>query len=81
MSDIATMIYNSTKAGFPTTNKENTMRLIVEKKQVYGNALVYPACNKSRLIARLAGNETLTAGTIAIAKNLGYTFETKAETI
>jgi hypothetical protein len=35
------------------------MQLIVEKKSVYGNQLIYPVCNKAKLFASISGNKTL----------------------
>jgi hypothetical protein len=35
------------------------VQLIVEKKSVYGNQLIYPVCNKAKLFASISGNKTL----------------------
>ena len=53
------------------------MECIIEIKAVYGQDMVYPACDKSALLAQLTGKKTLTPETIALAKQLGYTFKRK----
>tara|TARA_R110000765_G_scaffold202135_1_gene307423 strand:+ start:618 stop:791 length:174 start_codon:yes stop_codon:yes gene_type:complete len=53
------------------------MECIIEIKAVYGQDMVYPACDKSALLAKLTGKKTLTPETIALAKQLGYTFKRK----
>ena len=56
--------------------KASKMELEVQVKNVYGRDVVYPVCEKSRLLARLSGNRTLTSEVIAVIKQLGYTFTT-----
>ena len=51
------------------------MTIQVTIKNVYGNETIYPACEKSKLFARLAGHKTLTRADIETIKALGYTFE------
>ena len=53
------------------------MECIIEIKAVYGQDMVYPACDKSSLLAKLSGKITLTNETLALAKQLGYTFKQK----
>jgi hypothetical protein len=53
------------------------MQCLFEVKSVYGRNKVYPACDKSSLLAKLSGKTTLTNETLAIAKQLGYTFKQK----
>jgi hypothetical protein len=53
------------------------MECLVEVKSVYGQDKVYPACDKSSLLAKLFGKTTLTNETLALAKQLGYTFKQK----
>jgi len=48
---------------------------LIEIKDQYGNDVVYPACETSRLLAKIAGTKTLTSNTIKYAKRLGYVFE------
>lgn len=52
------------------TNKN--MELRIEVKNIYGREMIYPACEKSKLFALLAGNRTLTTDVLAIIKQLGY---------
>ncbi len=54
-------------------------RCLIEIKDQYGNDVVYPACETSRLLAKIAGTKTLTADTIMYAKRLGYIFEEPAK--
>jgi hypothetical protein len=57
------------------------MTITVEIKTVYGNRTVYPACEKSRLLAGLTGNRTLTPDAIEIVKKLGYIIQVKTPTL
>jgi len=57
------------------------MIAIVEIKNNFGSEAIYPACNNSRLIAKLANTKTLTRETIQVAKELGFKFETKQQLI
>ena len=52
-----------------------TMLTVNIKHNVYGEDRIYPACEKSKVFARIAGRKTLTAETIALIKQLGYGFE------
>ena len=57
------------------------MELIVEKKSVYGNQLVYPICSKAKLFASISGNKTLLPEVIESIKKLGYKLTTKQEVL
>tara|TARA_A100000172_G_scaffold80915_1_gene71897 strand:+ start:1801 stop:1974 length:174 start_codon:yes stop_codon:yes gene_type:complete len=57
------------------------MNLIVKKKNVYGNDLVYPVCDKSKLFAYISGNKTLLPNVINAIKELGYNLKTEEEKI
>jgi hypothetical protein len=57
------------------------MQLIVEKKTVYGNQLIYPVCNKAKLFASISGNKTLLPEVIEDIKKLGYNLTTMGEQI
>ena len=57
------------------------MQLIVQKRSVYGNELVYPVCDKAKLFANIAGNKTLLPTVIELIKQLGYNLTTKGEQI
>jgi hypothetical protein len=62
-----------------TNRKKKNMQLIVEKKSVYGNQLIYPICNKAKLFASISGNKTLLPEVIEDIKKLGYSLTTKGE--
>ena len=64
-----------------TNRKKKDMELIVEKKSVYGNQLIYPICNKAKLFASISGNKTLLPEVIEDIKKLGYKLTTKGEQI
>jgi hypothetical protein len=55
--------------------------LILIKKSVYGNQLIYPVCNKAKLFASISGNKTLLPEVIEDIKKLGYNLTTKGEQI
>jgi len=59
--------------------KNNT--LTVETKNLYGNDLVYPVCDKAKLFASIANTKTLGVNTIVLIKKLGYNFEVIGKTI
>jgi hypothetical protein len=61
--------------------RRKNMELIVEKKSVYGNQLIYPVCNKAKLFASISGNKTLLPEVIEDIKKLGYKLTTKGEQI
>ena len=48
--------------------------LLVQVKNNYGSEVIYPICNNSRLIAKLAGTKTITDDAVKILKLLGYSF-------
>jgi len=47
----------------------------VTVKDVYGARNIYPACETSKLLAKLAGTKTITAASLDVIKQLGYTVE------
>ena len=49
--------------------------LIVEKKNVFGQELVYPICENAKRFALLTGQKTLSSPSIIIIKLLGFTFK------
>lgn len=57
------------------------MHIEIEVKSHYGNTLYYPVCDKSILLARLAGTKTLTLESILTIKELGYNIKVKQPTI
>ena len=48
------------------------MNIYVNERSVYGNTMVYPACDKAKAFANIARTKTLTFETIQEIKNLGY---------
>ena len=50
-----------------------TIKLII--KDVYGNRLFYPHCEKSELFAKLTKSKTLMKKDIETIKDLGYEIE------
>jgi len=55
--------------------------LHVEKKNVFGNDLIYPICKKAELLTSLTGQKTLTQDAISIIKRLGYKLKQKEITL
>ena len=51
------------------------MKLLVSRKNIYGNALIYPECEKSKLFCEISEKKTLTPWVIARVKRLGYTLD------
>ena len=51
------------------------MQLTILTKTNYGTMTYYPACEKSKLLAEIAGTKTLTVDTLKKAYALGYRFE------
>ena len=52
------------------TKEKNT--LYIEKKNIYGNELLYPVCERAKRFAILTGQKTLSDGAIYHIKRLGY---------
>jgi chromatin remodeling complex protein RSC6 len=55
--------------------------ITVTVKNVYGNRLLYPACDVSRKLAELIGTKTFTRRDVDRIIDLGYNFTVKPETI
>jgi hypothetical protein len=53
------------------------MNLIVQVKNVYGNELVYPICEKALKLCQLTGQKTFSKFAISTLKSLGYQFTHK----
>ena len=51
------------------------MEVKVEIKNVYGSEKIYPACEKSKLLAAMVGAKTLTQNVVYYAKKLGFVFK------
>ena len=48
------------------------MEIKILSKNVYGNDLLYPNCDTSRLLAKLARKKTLDISDLMTIKQLGY---------
>ncbi len=48
------------------------MQITVAIKNVYGNNLAYPVCEKAKLFAQLGGARTLTKSSLDKIESLGY---------
>jgi hypothetical protein len=48
------------------------MKLTVKVTKVYGNIVVYPMCEQSRIYAAIAGTKTLTPATLELIEQLGH---------
>ena len=57
------------------------MQITVEIKNVYGVERIYAVCNNAKLITKLKQSKTLSKEDISILKDLGYTIQTKQQTI
>lgn len=51
------------------------MNILIEVRQVYGNTLYYPACEKAKAFCQLTNAKTLSQSAIAIIRRLGYDIE------
>jgi len=57
------------------------MEIEVLLKEVYGNPMFYPACEKAARFAYLCGTKTLTYDALKVIKELGYTVNIKQKEI
>lgn len=55
------------------------MKLVIEKRCVYGNEMYYPACDTSSQFCLLLGTKTLTKDKLKIIKDMGLTISLKTE--
>ena len=53
--------------------------LKVKIKNVYGNEMIYPVCEDSKVFANLTNSKTLTEQSRRLIKSLGYKFEVVSE--
>jgi hypothetical protein len=51
------------------------MKLVIEKKNVYGNEVFYPVNDTAKTFASIAGTKTLLPSVLAKVKSLGYEIE------
>ena len=54
-------------------------QITVTVRRVYGNPVIYPACDQARQFARIAGTKTLTLDTLRQIRALGYTIAERHE--
>jgi len=55
-------------------------KIIIEKKQVYGNELFYPVCEKAQAFCQLFESKTLPDHKLKqIKRNLGFEIELKQD--
>lgn len=57
------------------------MDILVKIKNVYGNEMIYPVCEKALIFANMAGTKTLTHQSIKQIKALGYTIAVQQKTL
>jgi len=50
--------------------------ILIEIRENYGKKVIYPACENAETFARLAGCKTLTAQTLELIEQLGYSIDT-----
>ena len=55
------------------------MRILVERRNVYGHEMIYPKCETAKLLAKLANHVTLTQTDIKVIKQLGYEIVCEAQ--
>ena len=61
--------------------KMEQLAITVRVRNVYGNRVVYPVCDKAKIFAQMAGHSTLTPATLDCIRRLGYLIEVQQETI
>ena len=47
-------------------------QITVKIKEVYGNRMIYPACQDAKVFALIAGTKTLTSQKLEMIEALGY---------
>lgn len=55
--------------------------ITVRIRGVYGNELIYPVCDKAKILANIAGTKTLTRQTLAYASQLGFDVHVEQQTL
>lgn len=56
------------------------MEIIVKNKNVYGNELIYPVCEKAKIFAEIANTKTLSLRDLARIKLLGFVVNLEQQT-
>lgn len=62
-----------------TNNTNNTKQIIVKVKTVYGNDLIYPYCDTSKIFAKMLCTKTLSYQSVQCIKELGYSVQVKSQ--
>jgi len=60
--------------------RKKQMEILIEIKNVYGNTVTYPVCDKAKLFAALAKTSQLTHNTLCLIERLGFTIKVKEQT-
>lgn len=58
-----------------------TQSITVRIKNVYGNEMVYPACQESHLLANLTGTKTFTKYHLNTIRDLGYEIKVESQVL
>ena len=53
-------------------DNKDPMQIVVRRKTVYGNEMIYPVCDTANCLAMLSDTKTFTPRQIGIIKALGY---------
>jgi len=48
------------------------MQILVAIRNVYGNQLIYPVCERAKMFAKLAGRKTLSEADCDVIRALGF---------
>ena len=56
------------------------MSITIQTRNVYGNEVHYPICDKAQGFAQIAGTKTLTVQTLKLIQMLGYEIAQKPVT-
>jgi hypothetical protein len=48
------------------------MKIVLTIKNVYGNDLIYPICEKAKLFVSLIGKKTFATNDLSVIERLGY---------
>lgn len=54
-------------------------KITIEKRNIYGNDLYYPACSKSEQFCILTGKKTLGLRELNVIKNIGFEIDLKTD--
>jgi|TARA_B100000519_G_C14100720_1_gene370882 hypothetical protein len=57
------------------------MKIVIKKKNVYGENMYYPVCKDSKLFADIAGTITLTIENLERIREIGFRLELQKEEI